>query len=158
MTMGQNPLAPSALAALMVASVGRSAAPQLRNAYDAVALFSHACMLAVEFRLVGLGEDHKIGRKTYFPPERNNTYQSTATYFTSSLSYSQLPHLFRLLFLFSVFFFFFFYFPWRLHCVHGKVSAHQLPQGPAGAFLPNSPLREDEGEEQRERERKDTVQ
>jgi len=29
--------------------------------YAAIALFSHACMLAVGFRLIGLGEDHKIG-------------------------------------------------------------------------------------------------
>lgn len=34
---------------------------ELRNAYDAIALLTHACMLAVGFRLVGLGEDHQIG-------------------------------------------------------------------------------------------------
>lgn len=33
----------------------------IKNAYEAVALVGHACMLAVGFRLVGLGEDHHIG-------------------------------------------------------------------------------------------------
>jgi hypothetical protein len=30
------------------------------NPYAAIAIFSHACMLAVGFRLIGLGEDHRI--------------------------------------------------------------------------------------------------
>ena len=34
----------------------------LKDSYAAVALFGHSCMLAVGFRLIGLGEDHKIGR------------------------------------------------------------------------------------------------
>ncbi|KAK5085682.1 hypothetical protein LTR05_004970 [Lithohypha guttulata] len=34
--------------------------PSLKNVYSALALLSHACMLAVGFRLVGLGEDDKI--------------------------------------------------------------------------------------------------
>jgi hypothetical protein len=33
----------------------------IKDPYTAIALFTHACMLAVGFRLVGLGEDHKIG-------------------------------------------------------------------------------------------------
>ncbi len=37
--------------------------PPLKNAFAALALFSHACMLAVGFRLIGLGEDHKIGKQ-----------------------------------------------------------------------------------------------
>lgn len=36
--------------------------PPFKNAFAAIALFSHACMLAVGFRLIGLGEDHKIGK------------------------------------------------------------------------------------------------
>jgi len=36
--------------------------PQLlKDPYSSLALLSHACMLAVGFRLIGLGEDHKIG-------------------------------------------------------------------------------------------------
>lgn len=33
----------------------------LKNPYEAVALVGHACMIAVDFRLIGLGEDHRIG-------------------------------------------------------------------------------------------------
>ncbi|EHY54001.1 hypothetical protein HRR83_004645 [Exophiala dermatitidis] len=32
----------------------------IKDPFAAVALFAHACMLAVGFRLIGLGEDHKI--------------------------------------------------------------------------------------------------
>lgn len=39
---------------------------QLKNAYEAVALVGHACMVAVGFRLVGLGEDHKLGWPSVF--------------------------------------------------------------------------------------------
>lgn len=51
----------SSLVKLMVSSISLAATPQIRDPYDAIALLSHACMLAVGFRLVGLGEDHKIG-------------------------------------------------------------------------------------------------
>lgn len=33
----------------------------LKNPYEAIALIGHACMAAVGFRLVGLGEDHSLG-------------------------------------------------------------------------------------------------
>ena len=45
----------------MYRSLPKEPSPQLRNPFDAIALLSHACMLAVGFRLVGLGEDHRIG-------------------------------------------------------------------------------------------------
>jgi hypothetical protein len=44
----------------MVASFPKATSPQLKNAYDAIALAAHSSMLAVGFRLVGLGEDHRI--------------------------------------------------------------------------------------------------
>lgn len=37
----------------------------VKDPYAAIAIFSHACMLAVGFRLIGLGEDDKIGRFAY---------------------------------------------------------------------------------------------
>ncbi len=40
----------------------------VKDVYAAIALFSHACMLAVGFRLVGLGEDHKIGESVVVRP------------------------------------------------------------------------------------------
>jgi hypothetical protein len=33
----------------------------LSSSYEAIALFCHACMAAVGFRLVGFGEGQKIG-------------------------------------------------------------------------------------------------
>jgi hypothetical protein len=36
--------------------------PHLKTSYEAVALIGHACMVAANFRLVGLGEDHTIGK------------------------------------------------------------------------------------------------
>jgi hypothetical protein len=38
-----------------------AAASIIKDPYAAIALFCHSCMLAVGFRLIGLGEDHKIG-------------------------------------------------------------------------------------------------
>lgn len=35
--------------------------PSLKTPYEAVALIGHACMAAVGFRLLGLGEDHNLG-------------------------------------------------------------------------------------------------
>lgn len=46
----------------MYSSLPRGDALELRNPFDAVALLTHACMIAVGFRLVGLGENHKIGK------------------------------------------------------------------------------------------------
>ncbi|KAJ5760375.1 hypothetical protein N7520_007531 [Penicillium odoratum] len=34
--------------------------PSLKTPYEAIALIGHACMAALEFKLVGLGEDHNI--------------------------------------------------------------------------------------------------
>lgn len=57
-----NPLAASSLARLMAAALPKSQSPQLKTSYDAVALAVHAGMIAVGFRLVGLGEDHKLDK------------------------------------------------------------------------------------------------
>lgn len=45
----------------MCVSLPEQPRPHLKNPFDAIALLSHACMLAVGFRLIGLGEDHKLG-------------------------------------------------------------------------------------------------
>ena len=49
------------LCARMLSSLPKDVSPQISNAYDAVALHANATMLAVDFRLQGLGEDHTIG-------------------------------------------------------------------------------------------------
>ena len=48
------------LSQYMFQSLPKDTDPHLRNPLDAIALLSHACMLAVGFRLLGLGQDHKI--------------------------------------------------------------------------------------------------
>jgi hypothetical protein len=45
----------------MGASLPKDATPQIKGPYDAVALAVHAGMIAVGFKLIGLGEDHRIG-------------------------------------------------------------------------------------------------
>jgi hypothetical protein len=56
-----NPLSADSLSLFMAASLPKDS-NGLRNPYEAVALAVHAGMIAVGFRLVGLGEDHKIGK------------------------------------------------------------------------------------------------
>ncbi|KAL9005899.1 MAG: hypothetical protein Q9188_001361 [Gyalolechia gomerana] len=66
----------------MLSSLPKDASPHLRDPYDAVALLSHACMLAVGFRLEGLGEDHHIETPSDLtppqplPPSWNSTSSS----------------------------------------------------------------------------------
>jgi hypothetical protein len=55
-----NVMSAPSLSRLMSASLPKDVEPQLKNAYDAIALASHAGLLAAGFRLVGLGEDHKL--------------------------------------------------------------------------------------------------
>ncbi|KAI5363256.1 putative PI31 proteasome regulator, proteasome inhibitor PI31 [Septoria linicola] len=55
-----NALSGGTISEYMLASFPTNSSPQLRNGYDAIALAAHASMLAVGFRLVGLGEDHRI--------------------------------------------------------------------------------------------------
>lgn len=47
---------------LAVRAIQSGQPPSLKTPYEAVALIAHACMIAVDFRLVGLGEDHNLGR------------------------------------------------------------------------------------------------
>jgi hypothetical protein len=56
-----NPLSAGSLSTFMAASLPKDS-NGLRNPCEAVALAVHAGMIAVGFRLVGLGEDHKIGK------------------------------------------------------------------------------------------------
>ena len=56
-----NPLSAGSLSIFMATSLPRGGDAKLKNATEAVALAVHAGMLAVGFRLVGIGEDEKIG-------------------------------------------------------------------------------------------------
>lgn len=55
-----NPLSAASLAKYMLASLPKSASPQLENGFDAVALAAHASLLSVGFRLIGLNEDDRL--------------------------------------------------------------------------------------------------
>jgi hypothetical protein len=57
-----NPLCAGSIALFMATSLPKGEGPQLKNTTEAVALAVHAGMLAVGFRLVGLGEDERIGK------------------------------------------------------------------------------------------------
>lgn len=59
-TSSSDPLAPHTLAAIIASSLPSASSPSLKNAYDAVAIAAHSAMLSVGFRLIGLGEDHRI--------------------------------------------------------------------------------------------------
>lgn len=60
-TNQNNPLAAPSLSKYIAASLPKDADPQLKSPTDAVAAAVHAGMISVGFRLVGLGEDHRIG-------------------------------------------------------------------------------------------------
>lgn len=64
MAPSTNALSPDAILDYMSKSLPAQSndGPLLKDPYSAIALFSHACMLAVGFRLIGLGEDDKIGQ------------------------------------------------------------------------------------------------
>lgn len=57
-----NPLSADSILSYILKSIPEAQAdtPAIKNPYAAIALFTHACMLAVGFKLVGLGEDDKI--------------------------------------------------------------------------------------------------
>ena len=57
---GGSVLGAVSLGHIMASSLTSSTSLQIKNTFDAIALASHAGMLAVGFRLIGLGEDHKI--------------------------------------------------------------------------------------------------
>lgn len=56
-------LAPGHILELAAKSLCHDGEPQstLKTPYEAVGLIGHACMVAVDFRLVGLGEEHNTG-------------------------------------------------------------------------------------------------
>ncbi|KAI2789317.1 hypothetical protein POX_d04803 [Penicillium oxalicum] len=66
--------------------------PKLQTAYEAVALIGHACMIAVDFRLVGLGEEHNLDSSsgsTALPKEWNTSsnYAFRYAHLQSSMQY-----------------------------------------------------------------------
>ncbi|CAD6571255.1 MAG: hypothetical protein ASARMPREDX12_004288 [Alectoria sarmentosa] len=89
------------LSEYMYQSIPKESTPHLKNPYDAIALLSHACMLAVGFRLVGLGEDHKIegtseGSAAKPLPQQWNSSTSDDYAFRYAHSQSSLQYLLKI--------------------------------------------------------------
>ncbi|MCJ1291879.1 hypothetical protein MMC34_003427 [Xylographa carneopallida] len=96
-----NMLSAKNLTELMTSSLPQEPNSQLRNPYDAVALLVHACMLAVGFRLIGLGEDHKIDASSEAPdaqplPVEWNATSSSNYAFRYAHSQSSLEYLIKI--------------------------------------------------------------
>jgi hypothetical protein len=60
-TTSGAPLSAGSLSTFMAASLPKAAGSQLKNPIEAVALVVHAGMIAVGFRLIGLGDEDRIG-------------------------------------------------------------------------------------------------
>jgi len=56
-----NPLSAASLSLFMATCLPKGKGPQLKSPTEAIALAVNAGMTAVGFRLIGLGEDEKIG-------------------------------------------------------------------------------------------------
>ncbi|KAF2121483.1 PI31 proteasome regulator N-terminal-domain-containing protein [Lophiotrema nucula] len=61
-----NPLSAGSLSTFMAVSLPKG---ELKNGFEAVALAVHAGMIAVGFRLIGLGEEHRIAHSDAQTPE-----------------------------------------------------------------------------------------
>jgi hypothetical protein len=85
-----NPLSARSLSTFMATSLPKGDGPQLKNAYEAVALLIHAGMIAVGFRLVGLGEEHRIG---WFLT--SHSFESVLTSYQKRQQMRRTPTLYR---------------------------------------------------------------
>ncbi|MCJ1474734.1 hypothetical protein MMC13_003394 [Lambiella insularis] len=97
----ENILSAANLNKLMSASLPQAPESQIRNTYDGIALLTHACMLAVGFRLIGLGEDHKIEAKsdaeqTHPLPSEWNATESSNYAFRYAHTQSSLEYLIKI--------------------------------------------------------------
>ena len=66
------------------ASIPKDASPQIKTSHEAIALASHASMMAVGFRMVGLGEDHKLET----PSDRDDIQELPAEWNANAGHYS----------------------------------------------------------------------
>lgn len=86
-----EPLSPDRVLDLGVKALGEGQL-SLKTSYEAVALIGHACMVAVGFRLVGLGEDHNLESSTESPTlpaawNTNDTFAFRYAHEQSSMEY-----------------------------------------------------------------------
>jgi hypothetical protein len=79
-----NVLSAASLACFIRGSLPKDSSPQIKTAPEAIALASHAAMLAVGFRMVGLGEDHKLET----PSDRDDVQELPTEWNANAGSYS----------------------------------------------------------------------
>ena len=65
----QRKMTEQALGPKKLISIISSSAETIGSPLEAIAAFSHACMLAAGFRFLGFGEDHKAGTGMIYPPD-----------------------------------------------------------------------------------------
>jgi hypothetical protein len=91
-----NVLSTDSLSTYIIKSLPQDASRQIKNAFDAIALAAHCSMLAVGFRLVGLGEEHRMEASSSpsepqpLPPEWNansGSYSFRYAHSQSSMEY-----------------------------------------------------------------------
>lgn len=96
MTAPSNVLAADSLAEIIASILPENVSPQLKTPYDALAIAAHSTMVAVGFRLIGLGEDHKIDidsnteHSQSLPPEWNASQHYAFRYAHSQSSMEYL--------------------------------------------------------------------
>lgn len=79
-----NVLSAASLAYMIRGSLPKDASPQIKTSHEAIALASHASMMAVGFRMVGLGEDHKLET----PSDRDDIHELPAEWNANAGHYS----------------------------------------------------------------------
>jgi hypothetical protein len=82
--MAGNPLNSTTISELMSSSLPKNH-QELKNPYETLALTTHACMIALGFRLVGLGEDDKFPAP---PHDSEASSQTLPTEWNSSSTFS----------------------------------------------------------------------
>jgi hypothetical protein len=79
-----NVLSTTSLAFIIRASLPKDPSPQIKTSHEVIALACHAAMIAVGFRMVGLGEDHKLETSS----DRDDTQELPAEWNAHTGAYS----------------------------------------------------------------------
>lgn len=87
MTLVGNVLSADSLASVMASTLPQDKTPHLSVPVDAIALASHAAMLAVGFRLVGLGDDDRI--QATDPPRLPQSWNANAPNYAFRYAHTQ---------------------------------------------------------------------
>ncbi|KAG9996129.1 hypothetical protein KCU78_g17601, partial [Aureobasidium melanogenum] len=87
MTVVGNILSADSLASIMASTLPEESTPHIHTPFDAIALASHASMLAVGFRLIGLGDDDRITVDS--PPRLPASWNSHAPNYAFRYAHTQ---------------------------------------------------------------------